>query len=104
MPLRLKAGTRLFSAVCTTELITITAPGEDVDVTIGGAPPLLSADDRDGSGSPAAGYDGGTAMGKRYVNADATLELLCIKPGDGMPADGGVVMVVKDAKPLPASD
>ena len=82
MAIALKPGTRLLSAVCATEMIAVRAPGGEVDVTIGG----------------------GTAMGKRYVDADDTIELLCTKPGDGVPALDGTPLVLKDAKPLPASD
>jgi hypothetical protein len=43
-------------------------------------------------------------MGKRYVDADGAYELLCVKPGKGSLAVNGVALVIKDAKPLPASD
>ena len=43
-------------------------------------------------------------MGKRYVDDAGTLELLCTKPGDGVPAVAGEVLQLKEAKPLPASD
>ena len=43
-------------------------------------------------------------MGKRYVDGDATLELLCTKPGSGSLSLGDELLVVKGAKPLPASD
>lgn len=104
MPTTLKPGARLFSAVCSTEMIAVKAPPADVDITIGGAPPVASVADRDGAGSVAEGFGGGAAMGKRYVDADETLELLCTKPGDGLPAMGGVLMQLKEAKALPASD
>ena len=40
MSLTLKPGTRLFSAVCATEMIAVKAPADAVDLTIGGAPAL----------------------------------------------------------------
>jgi hypothetical protein len=43
-------------------------------------------------------------MGKRYVDADDTVELLCTKAGDGLPAVDGRLMQLKEAKALPASD
>lgn len=104
MAIGLKAGTRLFSAVCTTELMTVKAPGGDVDLTIGGRPAVTTAADRDVSLGAASGHDGGTAIGKRYVDETGGLELLCTKAGPGVPAVGGVVMQLKDAKNLPASD
>ena len=104
MSMSLKPGSRLFSAVCATEMIAVKAPAGEVDITIGGVPPVLSAADRDGSGSIADGHGGGASMGKRYVDASDTIELLCTKAGDGVPALGGELLQLKEAKPLPASD
>ena len=104
MSMTFKPGARLFSAVCTTELIAVKAPAGEVDVTIGGVAPVSSAAERDGTGSVVDGYGGGAAMGKRYVDENGTIELLCTKPGDGLPALDGQLLQVKDAKPLPASD
>ncbi|MET0911518.1 MAG: hypothetical protein ABWZ99_18780 [Ilumatobacteraceae bacterium] len=102
MSLTLKPGTRLFSAVCDTQLIAVKAPADAVDLTIGGAPALTEA--APASGSVADGHGGGTLIGKRYVDDDHTIELLCTKAGDGLPALGGQPLSIKDAKPLPASD
>jgi hypothetical protein len=104
MPTTLKPGTRLFSAVCTTEMIVVKAPAGELDLTIGGVPPVAGAADRDGTGSVIDGHGGGAALGKRYSDAGDTIELLCTKAGDGMPAVGGELLQVKQAKPLPASD
>jgi hypothetical protein len=46
----------------------------------------------------------GTALGKRYVDEAGTLELLCTKPGEGSLGSGGVLLALKEAKPLPSSD
>ncbi len=104
MSMTLKPGTRLFSAVCTTEMIAVKAPAGEVELTIGGAVPVASAADRDGTGVVADGHGGGASMGKRYVDDDETVELLCTKAGDGIPAIGGVPLQLKEAKALPASD
>lgn len=104
MSMTLKPGTRLFSAVCSTELITVKAPAGEVELTIGGVPPVASATERDEGAAVADGHGGGVAMGKRYVDEGGTLELLCTKAGDGVPAINGEVLQLKDAKPLPASD
>jgi len=85
-------------------MIAVRAPGGDVAVTIGGAEPVLDAAERDASASPSDGHDSGTLMGKRYVDEANTVELLCTKPGAGAPAIDGVLLAIKDAKPLPASD
>lgn len=104
MSMTLKPGTRLFSAVCTTEMIAVKAPAGEIELTIGGAAPVASAADRDGNGAVADGHGGGASMGKRYVDDDETVELLCTKAGDGIPAIGGVPLQLKEAKALPASD
>jgi hypothetical protein len=102
MAATLKPGARLFSSVCSTQMIVVKAPSGDVDVTIGGSPAGTAA--QEPSGSVEEGHGGGAAIGKRYVDEAGTIELLCTKAGDGVPALNGVVLHLKDAKPLPASD
>ena len=100
----LKAGSRLRSSVCATEVMVIQAPLGDVDVRCGGAPLVaLSTAPADGA-APAPGAAGGTQIGKRYVNEAGDLELLCTKPGAGSLALGEVALTIKGAKPLPSSD
>ena len=101
---QLKAGTRLKSAVCATEVIVTAAPGDDLDVRCGGAA-MIGAKDTppDGAALDPACSDG-TALGKRYVNAEGTLEVLCTKPGKGSLAVGDTALTLKEAKPLPSSD
>jgi hypothetical protein len=103
MSITLRPGARLFSSVCTTELVTVKAPAGVVGLTIGGVPPVTSAADRSG-GPVADGHGGGSQMGKRYVDADGTIELLCTKPGEGIPALDGAPLEIKGARALPASD
>lgn len=100
--MELKPGTRLGSVVCATEAIVVKAPGGDVDVTCGGV--TMADPGADKSGDAVAGLTEGTMMGKRYVNEDESLELLCTKPGDGSLGVGDTALSLKDAKPLPASD
>lgn len=100
----LKAGSRLKSTVCNTEVIVVKAPAGDVEVTCGGAPMALAGEEAADKGTPAADAAGGSALGKRYVNEDETLELLCTKPGDGSLGVGATLLKLKEAKPLPASD
>lgn len=57
----------------------------------------------DGQTPDAAAADG-TQMGKRYVDEDETVELLCTKPGDGSLGIGNALLAIKESKPLPASD
>lgn len=101
---QLKTGTRLRSAVCATEVMIVAAPKEDVEVTCGGAPMIDIKQEPPGGGAVAPDAAAGTALGKRYVNPTADLELLCTKPGEGSLAVGGVLLTVKGAKPLPSSD
>jgi hypothetical protein len=96
----MKPGTKLKSTVCDTEVMVIR--GAAVVVECGGAP--LVEERPAERGSLAAGQDKGTQIGKRYVDAAGTVELLCVKPGRGSLSIGGVALQLKDAKPLPASD
>lgn len=95
----MKPGTRLKSAVCDTEVMVIRA-GEGT-IECGGAP---MAEDEQESGEPAANHSAGTLIGKRYVDAAGTFELLCVKPGKGSLSVDGEPLATKDSKPLPASD
>lgn len=104
MSLRIEPGRRLFSAVCETELIAIKATDTEVELTIGGRPPLDTPRDGQGLVEVLAGHDGGTLIGKRYVDAAGTVELLCTKPGEGVPALDGVILQLKESKALPSSD
>jgi hypothetical protein len=46
----------------------------------------------------------GIAMGKRYITPDETLEVLCVKAGDGSLAVNGDLLLQKDTKQLPKTD
>lgn len=97
----MKAGTKLKSAVCDTEVMVIKT-AEDSEFACGGAPMVAERSGPAGAIDPA--FAEGTKMGKRYTDAAGTVELLCIKPGAGSLSLGGVALQLKDAKPLPASD
>lgn len=97
----MKAGTKLKSAVCDTEVMVIKV-GASTAVTCGGAPMVAERSGDKGAVEPA--FAGGTKAGKRYTDAAGTLELLCVKAGAGSLALDGVELGVKDAKPLPSSD
>ena len=100
----LKAGTRLKSAVDETEVIVVRAPAGDVDLRCGGAPRLDFADERPAGGTVATGFNGSTLLGKRYAEEEVGIELLCTKPGQGSLSIAEIPLLVKEAKPLPASD
>lgn len=95
----MKPGSRLKSAACSSEVVVIKYSGGTIEC--GGLP---MAEDAKGDGTPTAGFADGTMMGKRYVDAAGTVELLCVKPGKGSLALDGAALTTKDAKPLPASD
>jgi hypothetical protein len=100
----LKAGTRLKSAVCNTEVMVVAAPKDEVDVSCGGAPLLALGGEAPAGGEIAEGASEGTQIGKRYINEAGDLEILCTKPGEGSLASGGALLTIKGAKPLPSSD
>ena|SRR5690606_12395751 len=104
-PIALKPGLRLRSRVCSSELMVIQAPPTPMAVTCGGAPlvPLGAPGPAPGA-APAPDAAGGTQIGKRYVNAAGTLELLCTKPGAGTLEADGEPLVLKAARSLPSSD
>lgn len=100
----LKPGTRMRSAVCNTEVMVIAAPAGDVDLRCGGAPLLApGATAPAGAALDPAAADG-SQLGKRYVDASGTLEVLVTKPGAGTLTLGSEPLAIKGAKPLPSSD
>lgn len=98
----LKPGSRWKSAVCSTEVIVVKGPAGDVDLRCGGVPMVEPGSEA--TGTPVEGAMGGTALGKRYVDADETLEVLCTKAGEGSLGVGDTLLSLKESKPLPASD
>ena len=79
----LKAGARLKSAVCDTQVMVIAAPAGDVALSCGGARDARARRRRRRGRAIDPEHKNGTQIGKRYVNADGNLELLCTKPGKG---------------------
>ena len=97
----LKPGARLKSAVCDTEVMVIKGKG-DFDLRCGGM--LLSTDGADGNAQGNELFMTGALIGKRYVNEQASIELLCTKGGAGSLADGEQLMSLKQTEALPSSD
>jgi hypothetical protein len=100
----LKPGTRLFSSVCSTEVIVVKAPSETLEVLIGGASPGKVSTSGAERPPVASGHTGGTLLGKRYTNAAGSVEFLCTKAGVGSLSVNGELLQPKDAKSLPSSD
>jgi hypothetical protein len=99
-----KPGARLRSAVCKTEVMVIAAPDETLELTCGGAPLLGEGEEAPQGLQLDSSAAEGTQLGKRYTDESGSLELLCVKPGEGTLAAQGVALVLKGAKPLPSSD
>jgi hypothetical protein len=97
----LRPGDQLASTVCGTRVVVIRAPAAQPQLTCGGGP-LVSAADAPAVKPGPAGTT--TLIGKRYVDATGTLELLCTASGAGELTCDGAPMTLKAAKPLPASD
>jgi hypothetical protein len=100
----LKLGSRHKSAVCDTQIMVIRATGDAVDLRCGGvsmiegnaiAPDGVALDDK---------FAEGTLVGKRYIDAQDRIELLCTKGGNGSLSLGTERLDVKQAKALPSSD
>ncbi len=100
----LKAGSRLKSTVCDTEVMVVKASGDDADLRCGGAPMVDLGADAPGGQTLADAAAEGTQMGKRYTDEGESIELLCTKPGKGSLGLGDTLLTVKGAKPLPSSD
>ncbi len=95
----LKPGTRLKSAACDAEIMIIKI-GESEDLTCGGQPLADVPEKTEGN----ADMMHGCLIGKRYVNAEETIEVLCVKSGDGSLYYAGEELMTKDTKKLPSSD
>lgn len=95
----LKPGTRLKSAVCDAEFMIIKAADDD-ELACGGAACGASVDRVEGD----ADKMNGCVIGKRYVNAAGSIEVLCVKSGEGSLYCNGEELMTKDTKKLPSSD
>lgn len=102
--MELTIGARLESATCDTQVVVVRTPKDetDIDLRCGGQPirELGSSDER----LPLTGDGDPTLMGKRYADEEVGLEVLCTRGGDGTLTVGDDPLLVKGAKPLPASD
>ena len=104
MAVALKAGAKLKSAVCDTQLMVVKAPAGEYDIRCGGLEMLAgTATAPEGAQLDPAQAEG-TLIGKRYVDAEEKVELLCTKGGKGSLSIGSEALDVKQAKALPSSD
>jgi hypothetical protein len=102
----IRVGQSLASTVDATTVVVVRAPEGAVELTCGGAA-MIDAKEAVAAGlvvpNPPNGANS-ALLGKRYVSASAAVELLCTKGGTGPLVADGEVMLLKSAKPLPASD
>jgi hypothetical protein len=97
----LQVGKRLRSQNSTCEVIVIRGTEGDSALMCAAAE-MLEA----GPAPEASAVNGGLAIevGKRYVDDEAGLEVLCVKPGAGPLTLVGRELTIKAPKSLPASD
>ncbi|HEY9311016.1 hypothetical protein [Williamsia sp.] len=98
----LRPGDQLASTTCATRVVIVKAPSDGAAVvSCGGSPmvPAATAEKIAGDGAAPA-----TLLGKRYVDAEGSIELLCTSAGTGTLSINGVELSIKSPKPLPASD
>lgn len=101
--MRLRPGQKLQSAVSDAQVVVVRAPATDVDVGCGGV--SLGAEDEGAGGAMLdASLGDGPLLGKRYVDEELGLELLCTRAGQGALTVDDRPLLVKGAKPLPSSD
>lgn len=101
----LKSGMRLRSQVCSTEVIVIRPGTRPIQLECGGTPMTPMDVARMTGGKPEARFSRGSKLGKRYTHPqDDSLEILVSKEGAGSLSDGPVELVLKQTRPLPASD
>lgn len=99
---QLRPGLKLSSAACSAEVMVIKASGDEA-LTCGGLP-MSGPDDSPASGDADQDLMTGCQIGKRYVNEEQTVEILCVKGGEGTLAVNGTPLAIKEAKKLPSSD
>lgn len=97
-----RPGDQLASVTSATRVIVIRAPQDGGDPIECGGSPMVPA--QGAPAPPPGGEAPATLLGKRYVNAADTLELLCTASGAGRLTYGGQPLTIRAPKALPASD
>ena len=98
----LKPGLRLKSAVCDGEAMVVKAT--DVTLTCGGVPMVATGESPNGDEQADQEHMYKCLIGKRYVNEEGSLEVLCVKSGEGSFGYDGQMLYGKETKKLPSSD
>jgi len=98
----LAPGKRLRSTVGDTEIIVVRSPATQVELSCGGQE--MTANLETLAAATTSTDETDTVLGKRYVDTDTGLEVLCIKPGPGPLTADGRQLTIKAPTALPASD
>jgi hypothetical protein len=96
-------GKRLACPLCTTEVVAVRIPADQVTLACRGEVLVDNDAPRAGGGHPDSDGEG-VLLGKRYADAESGLELLCTKAGPGALSCDGRALTILSAKPLPSSD
>ncbi|MCW2496319.1 hypothetical protein [Jatrophihabitans sp.] len=99
--MKLRAGMRLWSGVCTTEVVVIRAPKSEVELSCGGVPMTAS---KLALTPTESDPELALLLGKRYSDAETGLEVLCVQDGHGQVLVDGRPLSLQAAAALPASD
>lgn len=97
-----RTGTRLYSACCTTQVVLM-ATYDTNELRCGGHP-MLEAEPAEITSTPVPGQDTGTQLGKRYVDEESGVSVLCVRGGTGSLSVAGRDLLMPQAKLLPSSD
>jgi hypothetical protein len=97
----LTPGKRLHSTVSDTQIIVVRSPAAPVELLCGGHPMTANLAVADAATSIT---ENDTVLGKRYVDTDTGLEVLCTKAGAGVLSADGRQLTIKAPNALPASD
>jgi len=100
----IKPGLRLKSAVCSTQIMIIRSPAVPAEICCGGVEMLAPTEQPHPGARLDPVHAHGSLIGKRYVDAEDRVEILCTQGGAGSLMLDGVLMTPKQAKELPSSD
>jgi hypothetical protein len=97
----LAPGKRLRSTVGDTEIIIVRSPVTQVELSCGGQ--LMTASLATAAAATTSTDENDTVLGKRYVDTETGLEVLCTRPGPGVLSADGRLLTIKAPSALPVS-
>jgi hypothetical protein len=102
----MKTGQQLRSVVCSGKVIVLRAPKDEaVVLSCGGMPMVDATSDAAEDKQPAdPALLGGSVMGKRYIDPESGIQLLCVTAAEGTLTVNGHALEIEVAKQLPSSD